>query len=74
MLTYNIDTSDGLTNGAIGELIGVQVDEKGAVRKLIKKIEKESIGQERRNKFPEMQKTFQGGTVIEEVKFSFSIS
>ena len=27
MLTYNIDTSDGLTNGARGDLIGVVIDE-----------------------------------------------
>ena len=74
MLTYNIDTSDGLTNGARGELIGVQVDEKGAVRKLIIKFEKESIGQERRSKFPDIQKRYKGGTIIEKVKFSFSIS
>ena len=73
MLTYNIDTSDGLTNGARGELIGVQVDEKGAVRKLIIKFEKESIGQERRSKFPDIQKRYKGGTIIEKVKFSFSI-
>ena len=74
MLTYNIDTSDGLTNGARGELIGVQVDEKGAVRKLIIRFENELVGQERRSKFPEIQIRYKGGTVIEKVKFSFSIS
>ena len=26
MLTYNVDTSDGLTNGARGELIGIVKD------------------------------------------------
>ena len=74
MLTYNIDTSDGLTNGARGELIGVQVDEKGTVRKLIVRFEKESIGQQRRSKFPDIENKYRGGTVIEKVKFSFSIS
>ena len=31
MLTYNIDTGDGLTNGARGELIGVIEDAKGNI-------------------------------------------
>ena len=35
MLTYNIDTSDGLTNGARGDLIGVQIDDQRKVKKLI---------------------------------------
>ena len=71
MLTYNIDSSEGLANGAREELIGVDVDEKGAVRKLIIKFEQESIGQERRSKFPEIQKRYKGGTVIEKLNSHF---
>ena len=35
MLTYNVDTSDGLTNGARGELIGIIKDAKGNISKLV---------------------------------------
>ena len=48
MLTYNVDTSDGLTNGARGELVGIVKDKKGNISKLVVKFEKESIGRERR--------------------------
>ena len=31
MLTYNVDVTDGLTNGARGELVGIMEDEKGSI-------------------------------------------
>ena len=31
MLTYNVDTSDGLINGAFGELLGIVKDCKGNI-------------------------------------------
>ena len=74
MLTYNIDTSDGLTNGARGDLIGVVIDEQKKVKKLIIKFEKENVGLNRRRQYPEIERKYRGGTVIEKVKFSFFIS
>ena len=50
MLTYNIDTCDGLTNGARGELIGIISEPSGNISKLVIKFEKESIGREKRRK------------------------
>ena len=41
MLTFNVDTSDGLTNGARGELIGMLEDDKNNISKLIIKFEVE---------------------------------
>ena len=38
------------------------------------KFEKESVGKERRRNFQEMQNKYPGGTPIEKVNFSFSIS
>ena len=35
MMTYNVDTSDGLTNGARGELLGFVDDANGNISKLI---------------------------------------
>ena len=74
MLTYNVDTSDGLTNGARGELIGIIKDAKGNISKLFVKFENKSIGKEKRNHCKEMSKKYPGGTVIEKVNFPFSIS
>ena len=74
MLTYNIDTCDGLTNGARGELMGVILDTKRNILKLVIKFERESNGKERRSKCPEIQRKYPGGTPIEKVNFSFSIS
>ena len=47
MLTYNVDTSDGLTNGAFGELIGIMEDSKGNISKLIVKFDQSTIGKEK---------------------------
>ena len=74
MLTYNVDTSDGLTNGARGELIGIIEDVKGNITKLVVKFEKESNGRERRRISPEICQKYPGGTPIEKVNFPFSIS
>ena len=74
MLTYNVDTSDGLTNGARGELIGIIEDPKGNITKLVIKFEKESTGRERRRTSQEICKKYPSGTPIEKVNFPFSIS
>ena len=74
MLTYNVDTSDGLTNGARGELIGIIEDVKGNISKLMVKFEMDSIGMEKRRKNPGLRINYPGGTPIEKVNFSFSIS
>ena len=74
MLTYNVDTSDGLTNGAFGELLGIMTDSKGNISKLIVKFDQPSIGKEKRRLSPDISKKYPGGTVIEKVNFSFSIS
>ena len=74
MLTYNIDTSDGLTNGARGTLIGILFDSKGQVSKLIIKFDRDSVGEEKRRSCPNIERKFPGGTAIEKINFSFSIS
>ena len=74
MMTYNVDTSDGLTNGARGELIGIIQDESGHISKLIVKFEELSNGKEKRRHNPGIVKRFPGGTPIEKVNFPFSIS
>ena len=56
MLTYNLDTSDGLTNGARGDLIGIIFDPKGQISKLIIKFEKDSVGEEKRRSYPNIER------------------
>ena len=74
MMTYNVDTSDGLTNGARGELIGVIEDTNGNISKLVVKFERDSIGREKRKHNPGISSKYPGGTPIEKVNFPFSIS
>ena len=74
MLTYNTDTSDGLTNGARGDLIGIVKDSKGNISKLIVKFEDASIGQEKRRREPNISREYLDGTAIEKVNYPFSIS
>ena len=74
MLIHNIDTSDGLTNGARGELIGIIEDAAGEVSKLVVKFEKESVGRERRRNNQDICNKYPGGTLVEKVNFSFTIS
>ena len=74
MLTYNVDTSDGLTNGARGDLVGVMKDLKGNISKLMINFEVESNGKEKRRKNEGLSSKYLGSTPIEKVNFSFSIS
>ena len=69
-----MDTCDGLTNGARGELLGIIRDVKGKIVKMIVKFEKDSVGREKRRNCPDIQRKFPGGTSIDKVNFSFSIS
>ena len=74
MLTYNVDTSDGLTNGARGQLVGIEEDKKGEISKLLIKFELISQGKEMRRKHPGIELRFPGCTPISKINFSFSIS
>ena len=74
MLTYNVDTADGLTNGSRGELIGVIKNAQNEVNKLIIKLENASLGQMNRELNPEISKKYPGCTLIEKVSFGFSLS
>ena len=74
MLTYNVNTSDVLTNGARGELIGVIEDNNENISKLVVKFERESFGREKRKNNPRIGFKYPGGTPIEKVNFPFSIS
>ena len=48
MLTFNIDTSDGLTNGALGEVVGYEMSSGGRIQKIYVDFDDEKIRKERR--------------------------
>ena len=74
MLTYNVNTADGLVNGSRGEVLGVLRNESGDITKLVIKFENPTHGQMRREGQSDIEKRFPGGTLIEKVSFSFSLS
>ena len=74
MLTYNVDTSDGLINGARGDLIGAIEDKEGNISKLIIKFDMESIGHGKRKSQGGLSQKYPGGTAIEKINYPFTIS
>ena len=74
MLTYNINTADGLTNGSRGELMGVIRNEQSEITKLIVKLNNQNHGKMKREATPEITAKYPGGTVINKVSFAFSLS
>ena len=51
ILTYNVDTVDGFTNGACGERIWIVEDNKGNIYKIVK-VKEEANDQEKRKHNP----------------------
>ena len=74
MLTYNVDTSDGLTNGARGEITGIIKDKNENISRVLVLFERESVGREKRKRDQDISRKFPKSTAIEKVNFSFSIS
>ena len=74
MLTYNVDTADGLTNGSRGTLIGLLKNAEEEVTRLVVKFENPAHGQMRREATPGVTSKYPGGTAIEKVSFAFSLS
>ena len=58
MLVFNCDTNDGLTNGAMGEVLGFQRSKKGEVIYVIVHFYNESVGREKRKRFTELQEKY----------------
>jgi ATP-dependent exoDNAse (exonuclease V) alpha subunit len=61
MLTYNVNTADGLTNGSRGDLIGIIRNNQGEISKLIVKFENPSHGQMKRDSNPEISENILEG-------------
>ena len=74
MLTYNVATADGLTNGSRGTLIGTVRNEENDIMSLVIKFENPVHGQMKRDLNPGLNAKYPGGTSIDKVSFSFSLS
>ena len=64
MLTYNIDTCDSLTNGAFGEVVGLDLDSNGQMKEVFVHFFNPECGQEARKNLMILQKRFPGKNVI----------
>ena len=51
MLTYNLNTSDGLTNGALGEVVGYDISPEGRIQRFVVQFFDDKVGKERRKAF-----------------------
>ena len=74
MLTYNIDVSDCLTNGARGELVGIENDNNGVINKLFVKFDEECQGYQQRKSKSLLSWKYPGCTVIEKFMFTYTLS
>ena len=73
MLTYNIDVTDGLANGARGEIIGFHRQKGGHLDKVMVKFDENWQEEERRKLNHKLLAIHPGCTPIERVMFQYSI-
>ena len=74
MLTFNINTIDGLTNGARGMLVDVVKLDDGSVSKLIIQFEDPSVGQISSQSHLKHSTKYPGCTVIGKTMFQYSLA
>ena len=74
ILIHNIDTSDSLTNGQLGILVGLIKSDKEHTDKLVVKFNNKNAGKETRNRYPGIAAKYQDGTIIERVSYKYPIS
>ena len=73
IIIHNVDTSDGLTNGQLGELKDIIKTKDGETDKLIIKLKKKETGQNNRRKFPGLAAKYPESVVIERVTLNYPI-
>ena len=73
ILIHNVDTSDGLTNGQLGTILGVITTKEGKPDKLIIQLKNPEAGVANRRRFPNIAKIFPRGTIVERVSVNYSL-
>ena len=76
MLTYNVNTNDGLTNGARGEVLDFKKSSDGHISHVYVHFFDENVGQETRANNKHLEKEYPGklATPIQRIEFSYSLS
>ena len=74
ILINNINTSDCLTNGQLGILIGLVKSDSKHTDKLVVKFKNKNAGEESRKKHPGITAKYPGGTISERVSYKYAIS
>ena len=76
MLTHNLDVSDGLTNGALGEMIDYDISQEGRIQRIYVEFYDNKVGKEWRKKYPSLLKRFPNkkATPINKIEYTFSES
>ena len=74
MLTSNLDVCDNLSNGQLGEVVDILLNEKGQVDKILVEFDDEKVGREHRKKY-DYSKKYPGRNinVIKKVEFEFRL-
>ena len=74
MLTYNLDTSDRLTNGPFGNVVGVEMNRAGDVTIVYVAFDNEAVGKETSKCFEDLKSKFGVQTIpIKKYEAEFSI-
>ena len=73
MLIHNIDTYDGLTNGAVGILIHAFKDSHGTITRLLIRFDEEWRGKEKCKKYPQIEAQYPGCVPIENIQWAYTI-
>ena len=73
MLIHNIDTSDHLTNGQLGQLAGVIKTTSGEIDKLLIRFDNEKVGRNSKEKHPLINAKYPDCIVIERVALQYTL-
>ena len=63
MLTHNVDTCDGLTNGAFGKIFGFSYHPNNTIKHILVEFYNENVGKNKRKKFPQYEAQYPGRKV-----------
>ena len=74
MLIQNIDVADCLTNGQLGTLVGTTKAQNECVKMLIVDFKNKNVGKTWRKEHPAQAAKYPGGTGIERVSLSYSLT
>ena len=73
IIIHNIDTSDGLTNGQLGELVNVLYNNDGGADKLVVKLQKMDSGMKNIRKYQGLANKYQESVIFERASVNYPI-